>query len=466
MVKGVKLAAVFLAALLVLAGAAVLFCSVRAVQTAEAEQAAAYGRYETLLRQIESSVLHVTEHGETVGLYNLTQLGLADQAIDRAETCFGEQDRMEPAAFAAQDRKTKLAWQEQAHRQVAAVVLDPADLDPTVVMADLERIDRTSAVDAYAFYQDGAYLIEPEAAGTELNMDRVATLLRLTLEGQIIDDTAPRTWSLEIADGDAYVRPEVTKEDDFDYAELLERDSAGLTVTVELLDQEETLEIAPLLRVDDRGLVSVDRDALEQIVSGWAETYDASYVPYVLDSFVEGPIRLDFLPVNYELNRAEMVSILEAQILALETGTVKAPFFCTRFGEPFAIADTYVEVDIDNQHMTYYVDGEVFVDTDVVTGYPYGNWTPPGMYRVQNIHEDQWLSGDDYHVFVEYWVGFHGAYGIHDASWRDIFGGKHYLTNGSHGCANTPTEPMRIIHANIEVGTPVLVHNERDPDEH
>ena len=116
--------------------------------------------------------------------------------------------------------------------------------------------------------------------------------------------------------------------------------------------------------------------------------------------------------------------------------------------------------------MTYYMDGEVLVDTDVVTGYPWGNWTPPGLYAVQNIDVDCWLSGEDYNVFVEYWVGFHGAYGIHDASWRTIFGGKKYLTDGSHGCVNTPTEPMQMIHSNIEVGTPVVVHDEREPDDY
>ena len=232
-----------------------------------------------------------------------------------------------------------------------------------------------------------------------------------------------------------------------------------MAITVELLEQTRTLEVSQLVAVDADGVLRADREALTRIAAQWAEETRAEHTPYILDSFVEGPIPLDFLLVDYELDQEGLVSELADLVCRLENGTVEAPFFCTRNGEPFAIDGTYVEVDVDNQHMTYYVNGEVFVDTDVVTGYPWGHWTPPGLYAVQNIDVDCWLSGEDYNVFVEYWVGFKGAYGIHDASWRTIFGGKKYLSDGSHGCVNTPEEAMRLIHENIEVGVPVIVHD-------
>ena len=147
----------------------------------------------------------------------------------------------------------------------------------------------------------------------------------------------------------------------------------------------------------------------------------------------------------------------------LEDLELEVPWYCWRNGEAFAIEGTYVEVDIHNQVMTFVKDGVVLVTTDVVTGNTWGYPTPPGYYQVQNKDTNCWLSGADYNVHVDYWVGFIGyTYGLHDADWRTIFGGDHYKIEGSHGCVNTPKEPMAKIFENIEVGTPVLVHDQKD----
>ena len=47
----------------------------------------------------------------------------------------------------------------------------------------------------------------------------------------------------------------------------------------------------------------------------------------------------------------------------------------------------------------------------------------------------------------------------HDAShFRSYFGGDIYLTNGSHGCINTPTDQAEIIFRNVDKGYPVVVY--------
>ena len=57
---------------------------------------------------------------------------------------------------------------------------------------------------------------------------------------------------------------------------------------------------------------------------------------------------------------------------------------------------------------------------------------------------------------------FNGDVGIHDASWRTEYGGDIYLTNGSHGCVNTPyTEAEKVFNA-IEIGDPVIVYYSLD----
>lgn len=100
---------------------------------------------------------------------------------------------------------------------------------------------------------------------------------------------------------------------------------------------------------------------------------------------------------------------------------------------------TYAEVSIDLQYLWIYKNGEVILESPVVTGNPNtGNDTPTGAFVVANKKAGAILYGPGYYTSVDYWVGFADDIGFHDASWQEEFGGEHYLTDGSHGCVNLP----------------------------
>ncbi|MGN0168849.1 MAG: L,D-transpeptidase [Acetatifactor sp.] len=122
------------------------------------------------------------------------------------------------------------------------------------------------------------------------------------------------------------------------------------------------------------------------------------------------------------------------------------------------IGDTYIEVDMTGQHMYYYVEGELVLDTDVVTGNTGRRMgTPEGINYVYNKQKNRVLRGPGYATPVKYWVPVKGSIGIHDASWRTEFGGEIYKTNGSHGCINTPSDVMSELYDMVEIGTPVIM---------
>lgn len=117
---------------------------------------------------------------------------------------------------------------------------------------------------------------------------------------------------------------------------------------------------------------------------------------------------------------------------------------------------TYINISISNQKLQYYVNNKLAFETDIVTGLH--NGTPTGNYKILKKTRNTYLSGKDYVSFVQYWMAFlGGSYGIHDASWRSEFGGKIYLTNGSHGCVNVPTKAAAKLYNMVEVGTPVHI---------
>jgi hypothetical protein len=124
------------------------------------------------------------------------------------------------------------------------------------------------------------------------------------------------------------------------------------------------------------------------------------------------------------------------------------------------IGNTYVEIDLAKQHLWFYKNGLLITQGDVVTG-NYGaekTRTPVGIYMIDYKERNATLKGEDYAAPVEFWLPFNGGIGIHDASWRDKFGGELYKTGGSHGCINTPYDVAKTIFANIDAGTPVVCY--------
>lgn len=122
------------------------------------------------------------------------------------------------------------------------------------------------------------------------------------------------------------------------------------------------------------------------------------------------------------------------------------------------IGTTYIEVDMKEQKMYYYEEGELILETEVVTGNTSRRMgTPSGVNYVYAKQKDRTLRGPGYATPVKFWMPVKGGIGIHDARWRDKFGGEIYKKNGSHGCINTPLDKMRELYEMVEIGTPVIM---------
>ena len=120
---------------------------------------------------------------------------------------------------------------------------------------------------------------------------------------------------------------------------------------------------------------------------------------------------------------------------------------------------TYIDVDIANQTVVYYQLGEPVLVSECVTGnVSSGNGTPTGFYHIETKTPGKYLVGPTWNVWVDKWMRFTGAVGLHDASWRRKFGGNIYKTDGSHGCVNLPTSVAYTLYDMVDVGTAVIVH--------
>lgn len=126
-----------------------------------------------------------------------------------------------------------------------------------------------------------------------------------------------------------------------------------------------------------------------------------------------------------------------------------------------SIGNTYIEISLKQQHMWYYLNGELYCHTDVVTGNDDGyHNTPKGAYKIWQRSSPATLVGPGYASPVTFWMAFNGGVGIHDASWRSNgeYGGNTYKGNGSHGCVNTPYGAVKKIYKKAGIGTRVVVY--------
>jgi hypothetical protein len=160
------------------------------------------------------------------------------------------------------------------------------------------------------------------------------------------------------------------------------------------------------------------------------------------------------------VNRKGEVSTLIAAIKSGQTISTEPKYIQTAISHNFNdIGDTYVEINMTRQHLWFYKNGTLVVHGDVVTGDVSRKYdTPTGVYSLLYKEKNSKLVGEGYSVPVGVFMPFNGNIGIHDASWRDVFGGSEYLTKGSHGCINSPINLAHTIYNNIDAGTPVICY--------
>ena len=126
------------------------------------------------------------------------------------------------------------------------------------------------------------------------------------------------------------------------------------------------------------------------------------------------------------------------------------------------IGDTYVEVNITRQCLWFYKNGKLITQGDVVTGnINRGCATQLGIYPLNYKQKNATLKGFGYSSPVQYWMPFNGNIGIHDASWRNSFGGDIYKSNGTHGCVNAPLYLAKAIYEEIDSGIPIICYEEK-----
>ena len=210
---------------------------------------------------------------------------------------------------------------------------------------------------------------------------------------------------------------------------------------------------------DKNGKLIFDKDAIASFVKELADKYDTwQKFPFVTHNGNE----IVLSKGNYGIKiyqQKEVNALLEYLKNPVDTVRESAYIRNVTYHDKYSIDSTYVEVDMTLQKMMFFKEGEKIFETDVVTGCTtQGMGTPELVCYIYSKSRNAILKGKNYRSFVNYWVPVYGGIGIHDATWRDKFGGEIYIKSGSHGCINTPLERMTELYDMLEIGMPVVIH--------
>ena len=359
------------------------------------------------------------------------------------------------------EEQNGFAWMGQAFKEhhfeiKSCVVYDENKLKN--IVNNLEMFDEaliTQPTDAYIEKIDGKLEVIPESQGNLLRKEDTVNY--------IVENVINGVENLQIPE-EYYINPKVTSTSPeiTNIMEVADRYQSA-SIEYDIGDHEEILtseEIAKWIYLDENNEVKLNQEKVERYVQGLATKYNTYGDKREFKTTKGDTVVIGGGDYGWVINKSKEA----AQIIAdIETGQVikREPIYSQTAVLPGTtdLGDTYLEIDYTNQHIYYYKEGKMVLDSDIVSGnLKKGNGSPDGIYKVVYKQSPAKLVGEDYASDVAYFVVFAYNVGVHDASWRSKFGGQIYKTSGSHGCVNVPKKFVAELYKIIEKDTPVVAY--------
>ena len=406
---------------------------------------------------IDGYVLTLEERGDKTETINGRDISIAPQFDGSLEKLLKEQNAFGWVASLFKKSEYSIDTMVSYDKEELSDVIAKLDC-----MSSEEQVAPENAEISDYSETDG-YTVIPAEYGTTVDGD--------ALQKTISDAVTNLEEEVSLENGGCYIDPEITEDNEsLQNAVNTLNQYVNAKVTYDFGDKKEVLDASELkdwLSVADDMSVAVDEDKLAAYVKSLAATYNTAGQDKTLTMTGGGTVTVPGGSYGWKIDQASEREQLLSDIKSGET-VEREPEYAQRANSHGAndYGNTYVEINLTTQHLYFYKNGALVVSTDFVSGKVAEHHdTPTGAYFVNSREKDRTLRGEDYESFVNYWMPFNGDVGMHDATWRNSFGGQIYLRSGSHGCVNLPVSAAKTIFENIEVGDAVLVfQTEPTPD--
>ncbi len=351
-------------------------------------------------------------------------------------------------------------WRDSVYSPDTTVEWDAAQLAEALaglICMDESRMDEPKNAEVVYSENEEAFLIAEAEYGTLLLPD--------AFRGAVEEAVSSLEDTLNLAESGCYAEPEITEDSPELVAACAEMNAMiDLTIVYDMLDLGEIPitkeQMSSWVTINAAMTVSYNWKAIADFVADFAAQYDTRGKEHTLETSWGDTVTITVGDYGWELDQQREVQELLADLHAGSDVTREPAWACSaqsHGGKDYG--DTYVEVNLTEQYLYFYKEGELIVESDFVSGsVADGNATHTGIYAIKGKSRDVTLRGPDYATPVSFWMPFNGGEGLHDATWRSRFGGTIYRKNGSHGCINLPYEVAEAVFEKIEVGDCVIVY--------
>lgn len=399
--------------------------------------------------QVNAYVLTLETRGNGQESITAEQMGLIYEPDDTMKTLIRNQDRF----------RWFLAFsQQEAYEMKAPVKYDEEKFESALAgLRCMQEENSQAPVDACIQETDTGFEIVPEDEGAQLKKEQVRE--------QVAEAVSSGQTVLNLEEKDCYKKPAIYSNDETLIKDCEQMNKlTDIIITYDFADRTETVDrsvIKDWLVKDENGDYTLDKTKVAAYVNDLGYKYDTFGCTRNFRTYDGREITITGGDYGWAIDQTAET---EALIQAIQSGEtqVREPVYAYEgwSRDTNDIGYTYVEIDLTNQWMVFYKDGNPIVSTPVVTGNPNiaGMETPTGCFAIDAMKSPSVLTGEDYAAEVTFWMPFCGNVGIHDATWRTEFGNNLYMLEGSHGCVNTPYDQAEIIYQNIGIGAPVVVY--------
>lgn len=419
-----------------------------------------------LTKAYSAPVIHIMENGEEAMSATLSQMGYeVDQSalLNNLNRALERQKTSIPVLISS-------LMNGNSFQVEVSFTFDEGTFAAAVNSGALKD-PRVASVDAQMLFDEASktYYIQPEVNGTEFADADLQALVKEQVDGLTSAKDPQGDLTIEIPES-IYIKPQVTHDD----AELnnvcnIYNHYSQASITYTFGEQTEVLDWNTIQNwlsiVDGSGVL--DEAQIREYITQMASKYNTVYYDRVFktSSGTEVTIPATENEYGYLVDEEGEFNQLMADIQS-NTQVVREPVYSYSGYKRNGVDDlagTYVEVNLTAQHLWFYVDGELIVESDLVSGDVADKTeTQTGAFPLAYKESPSVLTGGDaangWRTEVTYWMPFFDGQGLHDATWRSSFGGSIYQTNGSHGCVNLPYDTADKIFNNIEAGVAIILY--------
>ena len=412
-----------------------------------------------LQTNIKDYKLTILENEGRQDVISGSEIGLEYRAGTEAEKLLKDQNGFAwPKAF----------FTENSRKVSVNVSYNEESLNQRISQLSCLQTEQTPAENAKPEFDGNQYVIKPEVYGNAVDKERLTEQVKVH-----ITEFQPQ---LDMVETKCYAKPKYV-EDSKEVQEACDAMNKYVNASITYPMNEPVVVdkalISQWLQVDGEMKVSLNTEAMKQWFTAFGDKYDTQgttrtfTTPAGKSATVTGGTYGWSIDEDTELVNLQN-SILNGEVVTREPAYYAGGTAAAHSGQDWG--NTYAEVDMSAQHMWYVQNGQVVLETDVVTGEPIpSRITPEGVYSLMWKQRDATLVGDikpetgkpEYETDVAYWMQVTSSgVGFHDAIWQTAFGGTLYQIpgTGSHGCINLPLDQAGALFNMIEPGTPVIFH--------